>query len=162
MIFGSHGWVSCITVLALINAAATIVGATSLLRLLMESGSYSREALIRWKAFSKVQIARQLSLKCSTCCKSSGQMWNENISTDAKRTVNDAKLTFNHAKLTVNERALNSNSENRLFDCGVYLRAAFIECHHPKAAAINRERLLSKRRRLLKWVRYVGAVGAKK
>ena len=35
------------TVLALKNAAATIVGATSLLRLLMESGSYSREALIR-------------------------------------------------------------------------------------------------------------------
>ena len=53
-------------------------------------------------------------------------MWNETVSTDAKRTVNDAKLTFNHAKLTVNERALNSNSENRLFECGVYESAAFI------------------------------------
>ena len=136
------------TVLALINAAATIVGATSLLRLLMESGSYSREALIKWKAFSKVQIARQLSLKCSTCCKSSGQMWNENVSTDAKRTVKPPKRARSKQQL-----GKSVNWLRRLSKRGVYLRAAFIECHHPKAAAINRERLLFKKRRLLKRVR---------
>ena len=40
------------TVLASIKDAATIVSPTSLLRLLTESGAYSRAAIIRWRALS--------------------------------------------------------------------------------------------------------------
>ena len=84
-------------------------------------------------------------------------MWNENISTDAKRTVNDAKMTVKPPKGACSKQQHGKSviSVRRLSKRGVYLRAAFIECHHPKAAAINRERLLFKKRRLLKRVRYL-------